>query len=204
MIRLLQHYTSNFNPLIDITRPIHEAYCNKHGYQLHIREVPEYPVYNGLEKLNQILEVCNNGDTALVVDADACITNLTIKIENFRRYGKDLYFSEGMNCGVFIVIKQNWTCDIINTVKEGIIRNAFNCEQDGFEIIRRVIDTNVEMCNHPCFNSYLSELYSEIPQPVTKEQGQWEKGCFVLHVPALPLEKRIEILNNVKKDIVYE
>ena len=69
MIRLLQHYTPNFKPLIDISKPIHEAYCKKHGYSFHLKEVPQYEVYNGLEKLNQILEVCENGDIALVMDA---------------------------------------------------------------------------------------------------------------------------------------
>lgn len=204
MIHLLQHYTSNFKPLIDITRPVHEAYCNKHGYQLHIKEVPKYPVYNGLEKLNQILEVCDNGDIALVMDADVMITNTLLKIERFLKYGKDLYFSEGLNCGVFIIIKHEWTTEVIKTLIDGIERKAFHCEQDGIEIIHRVIGGIIEVCKHPCFNSYLSELYPEIPKPVTKEQGQWEKGCFILHLPALSLEKRIEILTKIKDEIVYE
>ena len=45
---------------------------------------------------------------------------------------------------------------------------------------------------------------AEVPQPVTKEQGQWEPGCFVLHVPALSIEKRIEVLKEYSQYVVYE
>lgn len=204
MIRLLQHYTPNFKPLIDISKPIHEAYCKKHGYSFHLKEVPQYEVYNGLEKLNQILEVCENGDIALVMDADAMVTNLLFKVERFLEYGKDLYFSQGLNCGVFIIIKHEWTTDVIRTLISGIKKGAFNCEQDGIEIIYRLLSGIKKVHQHPCFNSYLSELYPEVAQPVTKEQGQWGKGCFVLHLPALLLEQRINLMKEYSQYIIWE
>jgi len=203
LIHLLQHFTPNFKPLIDITRPLHEAYCNKHGYQLHIKEVSEYPVYNGLEKLNQILEVCEEGDVALVMDADAMITNTSITIESFLEQVNDLYVSEGLNMGIFIVKISKMTLSILDTMIAEIKQNIFHCEQDAINS-RYKFYPNLKVCKHPCFNSYLSELYPEIPQPVTKEQGQWEKGCFILHLPALSIEKRCKILNQIKEQIVYE
>jgi len=207
VIRILQHYTPNFKPLIDLTKPIHKEYCKRHGYSFNLKEVPEYPVYNGLEKLNQILEVCKENDAALVMDADVLITNHTIKIENQFSYGKTLSFSKGLNMGVF-VIKNCWfSISIIKLMILLIEKGVCNCEQDAIELIyskKLVYESTTETRKHPCFNSYLSELYPEIPQPVTKEQGQWEKGCFILHVPALSIEKRIEVLNNIKQHIVYE
>jgi hypothetical protein len=50
---------------------------------------------------------------------------------------------------------------------------------------------------HPSLNSYPYEHYPEFKN-VTHEQGNWEEGDFLLHCPALPYEKRAEILRNAK------
>lgn len=212
MIHVLQHYTPNFKPLIDITRPVHEAYCNKHGYQLHLKEVPEYPVYNGLEKLNQILEVCKEGDVALVMDADSCVTNLSIEIESFLSENKSFYLCEGLNMGIFIIKLTDYSKMLIEYMIMKILCCDYNCEQDVINALmvgvvfqlNNIVRGEISVKSHPAFNSYLSQYYSEVLQPVTKEQGEWEHGCFILHVPALPIEKRIEILTNIKEQIVYE
>jgi len=205
LIHVLQHYTPNFKPLIDITKPIHEAYCNKHGYQLHLKEVPEYGVYNGLEKLNQILEVCKEGDVALVMDADAMLTNMDITIESFLEDDKDLYLSDGLNMGIFIIRKTDWSNTFIYMLLKSINSGQSNCEQDAVELFMKFHkDPKIKVCLHPCFNSYPSIYYPEVPQPVSKEQGNWETGCYVIHTPALTISKRIEILTNIKEQIVYE
>ena len=206
MIHLLQHHTPNFKPLIDITRPLHEAYCNKHGYNLNIQAVPEYEVYDGEYKLKQILEFCEEGDIALVIDADAMITNMDITIESFLEDGKDLFLSEGLNMGVFIVRKTKWLTNFIEWVLVGIYIKMYHCEQDAIMDMKDdfLKQGTTKILPHPCFNSYPSIYYPEVPQPVSKEQGNWETGCYVIHTPALSLEKRCEILNQVKEQIVYE
>ena len=198
MIRLLQHYTPNFKPLIGISRPIHEEYCRLHGYSFYLKEVPEYGVYNGLEKLNQILEVCEDGDWAFVMDADSVITNLNLAIESLFEPNKDWYLSEGLNMGVFLIKSTKLNRSIIDIMYKEIECRIFSCEQDAIMIHSKFIPT-LSIKKHPCFNSYLSELYPEIPQPVSEEQGQCVEGkSFVLHLTALPLEKRIEIMINTK------
>lgn len=203
MIRLLQHYTPNFKPLIDISRPIHEEYCKLHGYSLHIKEVPEYGVYNGLEKLSQILEVCEDGDVALVIDGDAIITNLLFNVERFLQNDKDFYVAQGWNMGVFIVRITPASIKLLNHIFFWIKEGKFNCEQDAFEFYMQMYLLSeatdiIATVPHPCFNSYLSELYPSVPQPVTEQQGQWVEGRFILHLPALPLSQRAEIMKNIK------
>lgn len=202
MIRLLQHYTPNFKPLIDISKPIHEEYCRLHGYSFHLKEVPEYGVYNGLEKLSQIMEVCEDGDVALVMDADAMITNLNANVENIFKSGcSNIQLCEGHNCGVMLIkITVNSVAHIKRIIKQ-IKIGQFNCEQDAINDFMKYYfhDGHVIYTHkHPAFNSYLSELYPEIPQPVSEEQGQWVEGSFILHLPALPISQRIEIMKNTK------
>lgn len=209
MIRLLQHYTPNFKPLIDISKPIHEAYCKKHGYSFHLKEVPQYEVYNGLEKLNQILEVCEDGDIALVMDADAIVTNFNYNIEDFLKEGKDFAVSKGWNMGIFILRFTNDVKFLINKLFVLIKHQHFNCEQDAFEYYMDLYSGShgaeiVITHRHPCFNSYLSKLYPSIKQPVSIEEGEWESDCFILHLPALPLDTRSYLMKEYSQFIVYE
>lgn len=202
MIYVLTHYTDNWNGIADITIPVMEQYCKTNGYIFNVSKVPEYDKYNGLHKL-KALNLLNENDVAMLVDADVLITNHKVKIEYF--YKRDeLLLAEGANCGIMIVRKTNR--GIIDLMIQDIESGEFNCEQDAVEtyLKRTTGYYDIKLIPHPCFNSYLSELYPEIPQPVTKEQGQWEKGCFVLHLPALSIEKRIEVLTKIKDEIIYE
>lgn len=204
MIRVLQHHTPNFKPLIDISRPIHEEYCRLHGYSLHIKEVPEYGVYNGLEKLNQILEVCEDGDSALVMDADAMVTNLLLKVERFLEYGKGFYLSEGKNMGVFIFYKSVLSSLILRGMIDNIKNALFNCEQDAmeYEASNLLSEGIIKILPHPCFNSFLPKLYWDIKEPVQNMPSAWETGHFICHVPAQSIETRIKVLNDLKEKIV--
>lgn len=168
-----------------------------HGYVFHIKKVPNYDRYNGLHKL-KMLDAIDDGDVAMIVDADVIITNFNYKIEDFFEFGNELFLADGANCGVMIVRKT--FRGITDVITEDIKAGKFDCEQDAIGyLISTNKSWNVKILPHPCFNSYLSELYPEIPQPVTEEEGQWIEGkSFILHLPALPLEKRIEIMKNTK------
>jgi len=209
VIRLLQHYTQNFKPLIDISKPIHEAYCERHGYSFHLKEVPEYGVYNGLDKLSQIMEVCSDGDIAMVCDADALVTNLNVKIEDFIKEGKDFYVAQGWNMGVFIVRITTASIKLINHLFFWIKNDRFNCEQDAFEFYMQMYllsdATDIILTvKHPCFNSFLPELYLDIKEERRYLPSAWEPSHFALHVPALSIEKRIEVLKEYSQYVVYE
>lgn len=199
MIYVLMHYTDSFKELVDISRPILTEYCEAHGYRLDIRKVPQYERYTGMEKLQHVMDVLSMGDVALVLDADACVTNFYQKIEDFLCEDKDLYFAEGMNAGVFIVRKTENTKRFFVCCVGEVYFGKHDCEQDFFNTHKNAGNHFICVLPHPCFNSYLSELYPEIPQPVTEEQGQWVEGSsFVIHLPGLSMEKRKEILQTIK------
>lgn len=191
------HHTTNWNELVAITRPLLQEYCDDYGYELNIKEVPPYHVYTGIEKLKQIVDVLKEDDIALVMDADACITNLTIPIESFLEEGRDWYLSDGLNMGVFLIRATELNIAIIKLIISEIEAGIFDCEQDAIQLHKKHIK-NLCIKKHPCFNSYLSELYPEVPQPVNEQQGQWVEGSYILHLPALPLSQRIEIMKSVK------
>ena len=71
------------------------------------------------------------------------------------------------------------------------------CEQDAINkyLSEFPHDNNIKFLTHPSINSYLYENYPEIPAQ-EEEYGQWVPGNFVLHLPGMSQEKRIEIMKN--------
>lgn len=202
MIKILQHYTPSFKPLIDFSRPIHEEYCKIHGYELVIKEC-EYEKYDGLQKLKMFHESLNMGDIGLIIDADALITNLTVKIESFIEEDYDFFFTgdvEKFNTGIFIVRKSPFSLYQMAYLKHLVEIGKANCEQDGFiESIRLYPYKKkyFKFIPHPAFNSYPCELYPEHGNE-KEEQGCWREGHFILHVPGQSIEKRLEYFKKAK------
>lgn len=209
MIHVLTHYTSNWKEIADITVPVMQSYSEKHGYACSVNWVDKYDKYDGLYKLSQIMEICSDGDIAIVCDADILITNFNVKIEDFIKDGKDFYVAKGWNMGVFIVRITPASIKLINHLFFWIKDGRFNCEQDAFEFYMQMYLLSdatdiIQTVPHPSINSYLPHLYPEIKEEKTEQQGKWAKGHFCLHVPGLDLQKRLEILKEYSQYIVYE
>ncbi len=174
------------------------------GYKLDIRKV-KYEKYDGKEKLKHVLNVMEkDGDIALVLDADTLITNQRTKIENFLEDGKDLYFTtdmNGLNTGTFIVRKSTWSTYFLSQAFDLIGNNELHCEQDAIAYLIRTNKpedlTRIKLLDHPSINSFKYELYPEYGEQDAK-LGQWVPGCFILHLAAMPNEKRIEIFQNTQ------
>ncbi len=200
MIKILTHYTENWQSLAEITLPVLTEYCEKYGYELCVRKVPEYSVYSGVDKLEMINRNLFYGDIGLVLDCDTLLTNFNTKVEDFLEDGKDWYMSEGLNAGVFIIRQTPVNEKIIDLIVEEIRCEIYHCEQDAFENHSKHIP-NFCVKKHPCFNSYLPELYGHIekPEEVTEEQGRWVEGkSFILHLPSLGMNQRLEIMKSIK------
>ena len=194
-------YTKNWSGIATICVPNAALYCAKHGYTL-LATVDEYNEYDGLWKLQNVGRLLNDYDLVFSFDCDTLITNHSIKLESFLDDESDFFVCKGLNMGVFGAKISDFSVDFVSTMSELIASGKYHCEQD---IISGIyLGNEIKVLDHPAFNSYLSQFYPEVPQPVTKEQGQWEPGCFVLHVPALSIEKRIEVLKEYSQHIVYE
>ena len=201
-IAVTMSYTPNWNELAAISVPNMAKYCAKHGYSLFVT-VDEYERYNGLWKLQNILRLLSFKDSYDVVfsfDCDTLVTNHEIKLESFIDEENHFYVCEGWNMGIFAVKSSTFGIELIYKIEEFIASGKCDCEQDAIGKIS--IQQGMKVLAHPAFNSYLSQHYPEVAQPVTKEQGQWEPGCFVLHLPALPLEQRINLMKEYSKYIV--
>lgn len=200
-ICILILYTESWQELADVVFPNVHRYVDKHVYWF--KPIKHY-VFNGFGKLREIKNLLSIYDTVWSMDLDTLITNHSIKVEKFLDDTNDLYFTfdfNGLNCGSFIVIRSVFSMSVLNTALslEGL--PSIHCEQDAFNEIFKLspsaIFDKVKHLPHPSINSYHYNLYPEIP-PQTHEQGNWEEGDFVLHLPGIGMDKRLEILKNTK------
>lgn len=203
MVNILLHYTTNWEPIAEIVIPIYEEYAAKHGYRTMIYVRTPYEKYDGLFKMLLINKV-EEGDIALVVDCDTIVTNFNVKVEDYAV--KDLNLSKGINCGIMIIRKTKWLSDFFNRIISKIESGEYHCEQDAIEAYMSIFPDydKVMIHPHPCFNSFLPELYGHIPNPeeITHEKGRWLLGDFVCHLPSLSMETRIEKLKELKEKII--
>lgn len=195
-------YTESWREMADIVLPNVLDYCKKHGYELRLMGVSE--PFDGFRKIYATKDLIGvyGYDVVWNLDLDAIITNSDIKIESFLEDDKAMFICRdvnGYNGGSFIV--QN-SAGVFNFLDELISykgQKDIHCEQDA---IKRYVflngDAKIRTLHHPSINSYLYELYPEIP-PKTHEEGQWQEGDFVLHLPGVGMEKRKEILKQYAK-----
>lgn len=196
-------FTSNWKPLADIVLPVANEYCDTHSYQPHFVVYDEpCPSDFGFRKLTEARQLFENGvDVVVCMDLDTKITNHLILVESFLERGKDAYFTfdvNGLNAGVFILINSAWTKEFIDILlsKKGIPN--IHCEQDAIIAYLKDYPTSgkTKIVSHPAFNSYMyAEYNGQYGQPAHNE-GQWETGDFVLHLPGISMGRRIEILKN--------
>ena len=201
-------YTQGWLELAKITIPNIVNYCRKHGYSWNIQCISE--PYDAFEKITSITKMFESGEADVVVslDCDSLITNHSIKIESFLDDVNKAYFCNdynGLNAGIFIIKKSDWSgmflfyCLNLKGVPN------MDSEQDAINHFVKYcpIKSKIKILPHPSINSYLYKNYPEIPEQEHK-QGEWEKGDFILHLPALTIEKRISIFNDIKYQIIYE
>lgn len=178
-----------------------DMYCDKHEYDSRIIFVEENKwEYRKHEMFKTLFK--EGVDLIFYKDIDAIFTNLSVPIEKFIDEEHDWYatkdFNE-INCGVLIIKNTEWSQRLNDAIlaRKGVYEN----EQNAFNEMYRSSQVNdrVKLLKHPSINSYQYGLYPECKECVGKpERGDWAEGQFLLHVPALSLEKRLEVLKSVK------
>jgi len=195
----LTMFSPYYQPLADISVPNFKTYCDKHGYEFYQLLVGDGDAWF---KKNAAFDECFKGNSDIIFykDIDSLITNLTVPIENFIDDEHDFFITkdiEGINGGSLIMKNTKWSKsfnDFVLSQKEN-----YNNEQEvyaAFENDERFVD-KIKILPQNTINSYDYSQYETIGRR-THENGQWEVGDFVLHLPALIIEKRLPIMKNIK------
>ncbi len=207
------HYTYTYESLAAIVIPVLQKYCDKNGYDLHIRKSHDKFHFVKSHHLRELLE---EYDLVLSIELDILITNLTVRFEDFINDTHDIFICKDINDyngGCMITKSTEKAKRIIDLVNLNI--DDFGDEQMFFEKYGNVYHSIIKVLPHPSINSVPYEYYypsygkigfkdGDIIEKPTEEQGCWNIGHFNCHLPGMELSKRIEIFNKIKDFIIYE
>lgn len=194
MTTVLSLSTPNMADVVALTRPTHEAIAGRHGYtHLHIvhpGDSERPPVWAKIDAIYEQLEAGNN---VWWFDADAA-TNP----EKNPYTGRDVTAScdiNGLNAGVFHVSSNPET-----------LRLFYACKTHGYTLFGDRVTGEQMALQHFTSHEPYCGMITYLPQRSLNsywpgayeypgcENDHWRTGDFVLHLPGLTNERRVEIL----------
>lgn len=206
-------YGENFAELAQVCIPVLIKYCEKHKYDCAIKAFPTNKKGGyGFINTKRVAELLDGYDLVLSLEADMLITQLDWKIEDLIDEEHSFFICKDVNDynGASWIVKGNKEGkDWLNYVNS--FEDEYEHEQTLFEKVCSNISI-VKTLNHPSINSIkFDEYYPSYGKPnfkigdkVTKptvEQGDWIPECFICHLPAMPLEKRITTFQRIKQEL---
>jgi hypothetical protein len=150
-------------------------------------------------------------------ECDTFITNMNIKLEDIVKNETNHIVltsdGNGINAGSFFIRNSDKGNQYLNEIIDNI--GKFNNEQDFFQHCYNSNNyKNISIYPQRMFNSYIYDCrqYKLTPYNYTENfnkgldffgnNGSWEKGDFMFHLPGMPMEDRIMILNRHANEII--
>lgn len=194
------YYSPSHKPLADISLPNLSEYCHRHGYTMWVENIENDKwEYKKHEMFEELLE--KGFDVVWYRDIDSVITNMRIPLEEYLLSESSFFITRDfteLNGGSVIIRNSDWgrwlnKAVLANRCKYENEQNYYNENMD------LLLISDMYVLPHPSINSYDYSLYPECKEYAGREDlGDWKEGNFVLHVPAISMEKRIEVLKNAK------
>jgi hypothetical protein len=195
MTTVLSLSTPQLGDVVALTRPTHEAFTNRWGFNHRHVEFPDM----GLEEImwmkpDLVYEELTAGNNVWWIDADAAVTNPS----KMPYLGPDVTAScdiNGLNAGVFYVENTVDTLRLFYACKTHG-RTLFGDQSLGEQRAMQQFTSHepyhgmITYIQQRAINSYWPGAY-DYPG---HETAEWQPGDFVLHLPGLPNERRVEIL----------
>ena len=194
-ITLLSAASPEYWELMKITAPNKLEYCLKHNIQLSIRQHDEVEK----ERVQFMKETLHQTDWLWFMGTDAVIMNHTIDVRQFLDENYDFIIGEdvnGINNDVFFIKNNVRGHEFLDQVKE--FNKICKNDQDSMvEAIKSTIGLKTKIVHQKQFNSF---KYDEYNYPDDKG-GSYSDGDFILHLPALTNQRRIELFTQYLQQV---
>lgn len=203
-----------FKPVSDITFPVIQEYCDRHGYEFRPKVVNDpvrSVVWDRCIHLQDALAV-EGVDWAVHVDADWMPTKMSVRFEDVldgvnsvvlswaKTESGDLVFNDG-----FLAVRDSifghgilaccWKSLNLPDKKIFCLQDAL---QHVYDNANRDVKNHFSIVPQVWVNSF---DYREYKMPETTF-GQWHEGDFAIHLPGLSNKRRVEVLTEYKERIL--
>lgn len=211
-IAITAEATESYLPVSNITFPILQEYADRHGYTFIPKVVTESergPVWERVRSLQSALEA---HDWAVHIDADCLITNLNIPLTEIIENYKSVIVSKAETEDHRLVLNDGFLAIKDSIAGFGILAYCWKhlnapedkifCLQDALQYLYDFgtdeLKQSFGIVPQKSVNSFLYEEYGMPKETI----GNWERGHFVLHLPGMSTEKRVELLTKYREEIV--
>ena len=219
--------TSNINDLASLTDAPKKEYCERHGYlwanlgdeDIIIKTTPfsNFMDFNKPLFIKKLFEQHPEIEWLLMTEADATITNLTIKIED--KIDNDYHIivpvdRNNLNSGNWLIRNSEQGRAYIQTMIDRTpdyeeSQGPNSTLKDRWGIQQYIIDTIgefeeiVKIVSQRYMNSYQQVYdYFTVDKDILGTPALWEKGDWIVHWPGLQHKARLEVASKLPEMIV--
>lgn len=226
-IAMITCHDENYHELASITVPVKETYCQKWGYEFVCKTSNFFynNTYNenpsdlliGFEKLKMVLDIFKERphlDWIHWSGTDVLITNYNVRLENIVDDDYHIvvcFDGNGMNVDSMLIKNSKvgrglmrWILDNVETY-----RHHWWYEQQAmidFYFQNPLGKDIIKALPQRVMNSYIYDLYPEWRTKPhidhTGHDGDWQEGDFMLQLPGLPIQQRIDIMKEIMKKVI--
>ena len=196
-IAIITCHSENMRSVADLTVPSHKAFADAWGCDHEARVVPQEECL--WAKLNMVSEYLETHELVWWLDTDALVTESRPEGHPHPPAVDHVIATadiNGLNAGVFAAYSSPRTMRFFHACRT-YGKVLFGDRPDADQQTMRYFSLDhpykgiIEYVTQRAMNSYWPGAY-EYPGC---EAAWWEPGDFILHLPGLPNERRVEILN---------
>lgn len=202
---------ADWQPMLDIVKPVMEEYAERHGYGMEWLLTPyhderwAYP-YQKTQWVRDYITEHPETDYFWILDADILLTNLHIPVTGFIDAEHDIFMcwdiTDRPNCGSYIIRNSPQSLRWLDTILA--IREEVTSEQHAVILLADTEPTKsiTKRLEHSSINSIPYDLYDAIG-PKEVEEGQWHPNYITLtcHLPGMTPQRRAEIFSQIQGGI---
>lgn len=196
-----------------LTLPGKQKYADRHGHNLLVKkhEKGVNITWDRPKQWLETLEGLKEGEWMWFIGSDTLITNHNIDCKDIPRLshnGDDLLISEdllGINCDSFFIRASFRSRRFLKSILSlsGIERD----EQTAMNRLIAVSRIQTQFWPQQDFNAYLYDNYWQHKhmtdfKELYGEPQSWQLGDLLLHLPALSMQKRVEIINQILPQVI--
>lgn len=198
-ITLLTIASPEYWDMMNITAPSKFQYCLKNNIQFEMRQHSSLMKTIHDERIHFSLSTLRKCDWLWFMGADTLIMNQKIDVNNFLDPEYDFIIGEdinGINNDVFFL--KNTLKSKLFLTRTLMNNPQYENEQESMKSILITSTLKTKIVHQKQFNSYLYDEYSYSDD----KGGSYSEGDFILQVPGLPKERKMQLLNEYSKKIL--